>query len=397
MDRERVFELYRRHVNAGKIEMFERLGLDAVIGRREGIRFWDAYDERSWINCHCNGGVFNLGHRHPDVVRVVVDSLNTADLGNHHLPAPGRAELGRRLSATTGDRLSGVVYGVSGGEAIDVAIKASRAATGRLGIVSASGGYHGHTGLALAAGDPEYREPFGPNPPGFVQIPFNDVAALEAAVDDDTAAIILEPVPATLGMPLPDDDYLPAVQQVCRERGALLILDEVQTGLGRTGKMWAYQHWGLDPDVIVTAKALSGGVYPITATLMTPAVHAIFDEEPFIHISTAGGAEPGCAAALAVLDIVEAPGFLDRVTALGERFAAGLGDMPFALRRLGMMMGLAFPAPDAGIFAAKLLFDAGVFSVYAGNDTSVLQFLPPLITSEEEADEIIAIVRSVFT
>ncbi len=396
MDRSTVFELYRRHVNAGKIDLFERLGLDAVIGRREGIRFWDAFDGRSWINCHCNGGVFNLGHRHPEVVHAVLESLTSTDLGNHHLPAPGRAELARRLSATTGDRLSGVVFGVSGGEAIDVAIKAARHATGRARIISAEGGYHGHTGLALAAGDPPFRDPFGTNPPGFAQVPFNDFDALEATIDDDTAAVLLEPVPATLGMPIPHDEYLTGVQQICRDRGALLVLDEVQTGLGRTGKVWAHQHWDLEPDMVVTAKGLSGGVYPITATLMTPSVHRIFDEEPFIHVSTAGGAEPGCAAALAVLDLIEAPGFLDRVGVLGERFASGLAGLPFRLRRLGMMMGFAFGVPDAGIMAAKLLFDAGIFTVYAGNDTSVLQFLPPLITSEAEADEIISIVRSVF-
>ena len=396
MDRARVFELYRQHVNAGKIELFERYGLDAVIGRREGIRFWDAFDERSWINCHCNGGVFNLGHRHPAIIQAVTDTLAFADVGNHHLPAPGRAELARRLSATTGDRLTGVVFGVSGGEAIDVAIKAARYATGRQGVVSASGGYHGHTGLSLAAGDPEFRDPFGPNLPGFTQVPFNDLDALGAAVGDDTAAVLLEPVPATLGMPIPDADYLPGVQAICRERGAMLILDEVQTGLGRTGRMWAHQHWDLEPDAVVTAKGLSGGIYPITATLMTPALHRIFDEQPFIHVSTAGGAEPGCAAALAMLEIVEAPGFLEHVTALGKRFEAGLSGLPFALRRLGLMMGLAFPAPDAGILAAKLLFDAGIFAVYAGNDTSVLHFLPPLITTGDEADEIITIVRSVF-
>lgn len=396
MNRATVFELYRQHVNSGKIDLFERYGLDAVMGRRQGIRFWDAYDDRSWINCHCNGGVFNLGHRHPAIVEAVLESLASSDIGNHHLPAPGRADLARRLSATTGDRVSGVVFGVSGGEAIDVAIKAARHATSRSCIVSARGGYHGHTGLALAAGDPAFRNPFGSNPPGFAQVPFNDLRALDAAVDAETAAVLLEPVPATLGMPIPHDDYLPGVQRLCRERGALLVLDEVQTGVGRTGTMWAYQHWELEPDVIVTAKALGGGVYPITATMMTPAVHHIFDEEPFIHVSTAGGAEPGCAAALAVLDVVESPGFLDHVAALGERFAAGLADLPFILRRLGMMMAFAFPAADAGMLAAKLLFDAGVFSVYAGNDTSVLQFLPPLVTTDAEADEIISIVRRVF-
>lgn len=396
MERDDIFDLYRTHVNAGKIETYERYGLDAVMGRRDGVRFWDAYDDRSWINCHCNGGVFNLGHRNPAVLAAVRDSLEDHDIGNHHLPAASRADLARRLAGSTGGLLPGVVFGVAGGESIDLAIKVTRAATDRTGIVSASGGFHGHTGLALAAGDPQYRDPFGPNPPGFVQVPFNDVDAMDAAIGGGTAAVILEPIPATLGMPIPDPGYLPAVQQMCRERGANLILDEVQTGLGRTGRMWAYEHWGLEPDVVVTGKGLSGGVYPISATLMTREIHSLFDTDPFIHISTFGGAEPGAAAALAVLDLVEMPGFLDHVIDLEDRFVAGFSGMPFALRHLGLMMALVFPAPDAGMYAMKLLFDAGLFTVYANNDTSVLQLLPPLVSTNDEADEIIGIVRSVF-
>jgi len=396
MDRATLFEMYRDHVNAGKIAAYERYGFDAVMGRREGIRFSDAFDGRSWINCHGNGGVFNLGHRNPQVLAAVLASLDDQDIGNHHLPAVPRAELARRLGASTGDVLPGVVFGVAGGEAIDLAIKVSRAATGRTGVVSVLGGFHGHTGLALAAGDAAYRDPFGPNPPGFTQVPFNDVDAMDAAVGDDTAVVLVEPIPATLGMPIPDAGYLPAVQRICRERGAKLVVDEVQTGLGRTGRFWAYEHWDLQPDVLVTGKGLSGGIYPISATLMTREIHSLFDTDPFIHISTYGGAEPGAAAALAVLDIVETPGFLDHVLELERRFTEGLAGLPFALRHLGLMMALAFPAPDAGMFAAKLLFDAGIFAVYANNDTSVLQFLPPLITSDDEADEIVGIVRSVF-
>ena len=397
MDRSDLFDSYRRYVNAGKIEVFAQFGLDGVMGKRSGIRFWDAYDEtRSWINCHCNGGVFNLGHRHPAVTTAVVESLAGADIGNHHLPAPGRARLAERLAATTGGRLSGVVFGVGGGEAIDLAIKVARGTTGRNGVISARGGYHGHTGLAMATGDPEYRDPFGPNPPGFQQVAFNDADAIEQAVSEATAAVILEPVPATLGMPIPDDDYLPRVQQICRDRGALLVLDEVQTGLGRTGRIWAYEHWNLEPDIVVAGKGLSGGVYPVTATLMTREIHSLFDRHPFVHISTFGGAEPGCAAGLAVLDVIQQEGFLDHVDSIGAQLAAGLDGLPFAVRRLGMMMGLQFPAPGAGMMAAKLLFDAGVFAVYANNDTSVLQFLPPLITTSAEADEIIGIIRGVF-
>lgn len=392
-DRASLYEAFARHVNKGKIETFERYQFDAVLGERRGSRFQDAYSERQWYNCHCNGGVFNLGHRNEVIVEAAKSALDRVDIGNHHLPSPYRAQLARRLASTTDDHLSGVVFGVSGGEAIDLALKVARGVTGRQGVVSARGGYHGHTGLALAAGDPEYRDPFGENLPGFKQIPFGDFGAVDQAVGDETAAVILEPIPATLGMPMAPRGYLEAVAESCRRRGALFIVDEVQTGLGRTGQMWCYQHFDIKPDILVTGKGLSGGVYPITATLMTPSLHAFFDDHPFIHISTFGGAEPGCAAALKVVDIIESDGFLERVQEVAIRFRKGFEDAPFELRQRGLMMGLKFAADEAGLMAAKLLFDAGVFAVYANNDTSVLQFLPPLTVSDEEVEDIITIVR----
>jgi putrescine aminotransferase len=395
--REALFASFGEHVNAGKIATFQKYGFDAVIGRREGARFFDAYSDRAWWNCHCNGGVFNLGHRHPAVVEALKGAVETLDIGNHHLPSPHRAELARRLVATTDDQLSGVVFGVSGGEAIDLAIKVVRAGTRRSKIISVQGGYHGHTGLAMAAGDPSYRAPFGPDLPGFVQLPFDDLEALAAELDEQTAAVLVEPVPATLGMPIHAPGYLRGVSALCTTRGAKLIVDEVQTGLGRTGRLWCYQHEGITPDVLVTGKGLSGGLYPITATLMTRELHSLFDREPFIHISTFGGAELGCAAALAVLGVIEAPGFLVRVNQLAARFEAELSGMPFTLRSRGLMMGLKFPVPDAGMFAAKLLFDEGIFAVYANNDTSVLQFLPPLTLRDEEATQIINTLRKVFS
>ena len=395
-DRERTFREFAAHVNGGKVATYEKYGFDVVMGARSGARFFDAYSERSWINCHSNGGVFNLGHRNPVVIAAVEDALKTLDIGNHHLVSGMRATLARRLSATTGDRLSGVVFGVSGGEANDLAVKLAWAKTGRRGVVSAIGGYHGHTGLSVATGDAEYRDPFHASLPGFTQVPFDDLEALDRAVGDDTAVVILEPIPATLGMPIPADGYLAGVARICRDRGALFVVDEVQTGLGRTGRMWCYQGDDVEPDMLTTGKGLSGGVYPITATLMKKEVFSFFDEHPFAHISTFGGAEPGCAAALAVLDVVEAPGFLDRVEALGARFEAGFRGAPFALRRRGMFMGLKFPVPEAGMAAAKLLYEQGIFAVYANNDRSVLQMLPPLVATDEDADEIIRKVRSVF-
>lgn len=394
VDRAELVAAYRDHVNAGKVAFFESLGLDAVMGGREGARFRDPWDEdRWWWDCHTNGGTFSLGHRNPGVVEAVVAALDHLDIGNHHLLSPLRGTLARRLAATTDDRLPGVVFGVSGGEAVDLALKVARAATGRRGVVSVVGGYHGHTGLAVAAGEPRYRDPFLADQPGFVRVPFDDLPAMERAVDDTVAAVLVEPVPATLGMPIPGPGYLPGVAELCRARGAKLIVDEVQTGLGRTARMWAHQHWDVQPDVLVTGKGLSGGVYPITATLMTRELHAVFDDHPFAHVSTFGGAEPGCAAALAVLEVVEAPGFLERVEALGRRFEERFAGAPFALRRLGMMMGLKLPTEGAGLMAAKALYDHGVFAAFANHDLSVVQFLPPLTLSDDEVDAIAVATR----
>lgn len=395
-DRDALFDDFAHHLSPGKARFYRASGMDLVMGERQGATFRDAFDGRLFYNCHGNGGVFNLGHRNPRVIAAVRAALDDLDIGNHHLASGHRARLAARLCGTAWRGIEGVVFGVSGGEAVDVAIKLVRAVTGRPGIVSACGGYHGHTGLALAAGDPAYRDPFGPNLPGFRQVPFDDIDALEQAVDTGTAAVILEPIPATLGMPIASEGYLRAVQDLCRARGAKLILDEVQTGLGRTGTIWYHSQHGLEPDVIVTGKGLSGGIYPITATLMTREIHSFLDASPFVHVSTFGGAEIGCVAALCVLDILEEPGFLDRVKAVSEQLGEAFRGMPFELRRRGLMMGFKLPEQGAGMLATRRLHDAGVFAVWANNDTSVLQFLPPLVVTDAEVSDIVDRTRRAF-
>ena len=389
---------FREHVAPNKLAYYQRMGLQLVMGRRQGIWFEDAYTGLRLINCHCNGGVFSLGHCNPRVTAAVADALGTLDIGNHHFVSGQRTQLAARLSATLDDALPRVVFGVSGGEAIDVAIKAARGATGRLKVVSVLGGYHGHTGLALAAGDAAFRDLFGPNLPGFAQVPFNDVGAMEAAIDDETAAVLLEAVPATLGMPIPDAGYFLAIRKLCDERGARMLVDEVQTGLGRTGRWWGIQHEGVTPDALITGKGLSGGIYPITATLLTCEMHEVLDSEanPFVHISTYGGAELGCVAAQAVLDIVGEPGFLDRVGDLSDRFEVAFAPLPFELRRRGLFMGLRFGSEPEALGSLLRLMQQGVFCFPAGNDRSVLQFLPPLILSDEEVDDLIARVEKAF-
>ena len=392
-----TMQAFADHVSRGKVEAFEALGLDIVLGRREGPFFWDAFDDRRFFNCHCNGGIFNLGHRNPAVLAALRTALDRdeIDVGNHHLVSGWKAALASRLAATTGGRCPGVVLSPSGSEAVEVALKTAYATTMRTEVVSVHGAYHGHTALAAMAADARYHEPFRLGLPGFVHVPHDDLGAMDAAIGDDTAAVILETIPATLGMCIPSDGYLAGVQALCRDRGALFVLDEIQTGLGRSGRMWCYEHDAVEPDAVVTGKGLGGGVYPIAATIMTPEMHRFYDDEPFVHVSSYGGSDLGCAVARTVLDLVEAPGFLERVEEVGRRLEQELAVLPCEIRRRGLFMGLRWPDEGAGILAAKACIDGGVFAVFANNDTSVMQFLPPLVLTDGEVDELAdAVVRS---
>lgn len=391
-----AFDLYAEHVSPGKVAFFRAGGLEFVLGRREGPFMWDLEGKRRLINCHCNGGVFNFGHRHPALVAALERALLEYDIGNHHLPSLPRARLAERLAACAPGPLDYTVFAAGGGEAVDCAIKVARKATGRRGIVSASGGYHGHTGLALAAGEPKFSAPFLSEDAHFRRVPFNDLPALDAAFTNEVAAVVLETVPATLGMPIPDAAYLPGVKALCEARGAVYIADEVQTGLGRTGKCWGVEHFGVAPDILVTGKGLSGGLYPIAATLLTAEMESVFHDDPFSHISTFGGAELGCPVAEKVLELVHAEGFLDHVNGVSARLYEGLetlrarhAGLVAEIRRLGMMMGIRMAGAGMGRLLAKACFDAGLFCVYAAHDTSVLQFLPPLIVDADLAGEIV--------
>ena len=292
---------------------------------------------------------------------------------------------------------------MGGGEAIDLAIKVARGFTHKAKVISAKGGYHGHTGLALAAGDEKYRAPFGPMPPVFVQVPFNDLDALDRAVDEETAAVIMEPIPATSGMPIAGQEYFPGVREICEGQGALLIVDEVQTGLGRTGSLWSIDHFGVVPDILVIGKGLSGGIYPITATCFQEPLEAVFHKDPFIHVSTFGGAEVGCPVAMRVLDISSSPAFLDHVNELGGIFAQGFRDMRdrhgnilVGLRQVGLMMGVEMVSEHCGPLFTRAAYDHGLLSVYAYNNPSVAQLLPPLIIGAEEVEMIVSAFDAVM-
>jgi len=391
---EQVLSLAERYVCPNRVRTLRALGADLVFGRREGYRLWDL-EGRELLDLHLNGGTFNLGHRNPELVTALTDALQTLDIGNHHFPSLERSLLAEQLvEATPGMRYA--VFGSGGGEAVDLAVKSARRATGRRRIVSVSGAYHGHTGLALAAGDERAAAAFlSEGGPGeFTHVPYDDLDAMATALAaGDVAAVLLETIPATVGFPVPSAGYLPGVRALCDRYGTALLADEVQTGLGRTGSLWAVERYGVVPDAVVTAKGLSGGLYPISATLLSEGLGDWLETDGWSHVSTFGGAEVGCRVARAVLDLTQAEPTRTRIDSLRLRFALGLTDLRarypdwlVEVRQTGLVIGLRFAHPQGGLLMTAAMLQAGVWAMFAGFDPSVLQVKPGLLLSDGEAE-----------
>jgi len=390
----RTLGLAHEYLIPGRVEAFVGLGIPLVIGRREGYRFWDV-DGHELMDFHLNGGTYNLGHRHPALVQALEEALRTLDIGNHHFPSEARAELAVKLAACTPGDLHYTVFASGGSEAVDVAIKSARRYTGRRRIVAMESGYHGHTGLAGAAGDDANARYFASDRPAeFAKVPFADLEAMRAALaGHDVAAVILETIPATCGFPVPPDDYLPGVAALCSEYGALYIADEVQTGLGRTGWLWGVEAWGVQPDILVTGKGLSGGLYPVAAAVLRKDVGRWLTDNAWGHVSTFGGAEPGCVVGSRVLDLCRDPGTLAHVAEISDYLQAGLADIRARhgflkeIRRKGLVMGLVFDAPTGGLEMMAALYKHGLWAIVAGFDRSALQFKPGLLIDRAYCDE----------
>ncbi|MDQ1308201.1 MAG: hypothetical protein QG671_4035 [Actinomycetota bacterium] len=397
-DKATLLTLAERYTCPDRVRFLQGAGVDLMIGRRRGYRIWDL-DGRELLDLHLNGGVYNLGHRNPEVVGALTEALTSLDIGNHHFPSGERALLAEELvNRTSGMRYA--VFASGGGEAVDLAIKSARRATGRGRVVSAKDAYHGHTGLALAAGDESAATSFGSGgaPGEFRRVPFNDVQAMaEALAGQDVAAVILETVPATVGFLPPDPGYLAEVKRLCDLNGTMFIADEVQTGLGRTGSLWGVDLFDVVPDILVTGKGLSGGIYPIAATLLSERAGNWLETDGWGHVSTFGGAELGCVVARTVLTLTQAQQTRDHVVHLIGLWREGLAELQTRypewltdIRQTGLCIGVEFNNEAGGMVMTRLLFDEGVWAMFAGFDRRYLQLKPGLLLSVDETQEALA-------
>lgn len=364
-----------------------------AIVRGEGAHVWDA-EGREYVDCVAGQGAANLGHAHPAIVAAISRQAATLISCPEIFYNDQRAQLLERLAAVapTGPETR-VFLCNSGAEANEAAFKFARLSTGRIGIVAAMRSFHGRTFGALSATwNKEYRQPFEPLVPGFSHVPYNDIPALEAAVGDDTAAVILEVVQGEGGVHPGTAEYLHRAQELCRERGALLILDEVQTGYGRTGKLFACQHYGLTPDLMTIAKSMAGGL-PMAACLIGPRVQNI---RPLTHGSTFGGNPLACAAALAVLEVMGRETLPERAGRLGEYLIGRLRRIESPLirevRGLGLLVGVDLRVKVTPIL--QQLQALGVLALPAGG--TVLRLLPPLVITQTDLDRVAEAVEAVL-
>jgi acetylornithine/succinyldiaminopimelate/putrescine aminotransferase len=384
-----------RYWNPDKTLFWQKAGIDLVIGRREGYCLYDM-DGRRLIDLHLNGGTFNFGHRHPELVETLKGALDYFDIGNHWFPSVARAALSEALiKATPGMKYA--VFGAGGAEAVDIAIKSARYATKRRKIVSIIKGYHGHGGLSVATGDERFSKIFlADQPETFLHVPFNDVEAMERALKSgDIAAVIMETIPATYGFPMPKEGYLAACKTLCEKHGAMYIADEVQTGLMRCGELWGWQTYGIQPDIMVTAKGLSGGLYPISACLVNERAGGWLNEDGAAHISTSGGAELGCVVGHKVMEILQRPEVIANVHAVSAFFRGSMaemmrrhGDIFSGVRQRGVILGLEFNHPEGAVFVSRALYEHGVWAIFSSLDKRVLQWKPGVLLSHDMCEEI---------
>jgi putrescine aminotransferase len=401
---------FRDYVNPGFLE-YRKAGakgtLDAAVEWTDSGNVFTDVNGREYIDCLGGFGIFNVGHRHPKVMAAVRAQLNRQALHSQDLLDPLRAMLAKALAMLTPGDLKYSFFSNSGTESVEAALKLARAYDpSKPTIVVATKGFHGKSfGSLSASGKATFRVPFGAMLPGFKHVPFNDFLALVDVMStcrmtgEDVGAVLLEPIQGEGGVNIPSDEYLPAVRRLCDEFGALLIFDEVQTGMGRTGKMFACEHWNVTPDIICLAKALGGGVMPVGATVATEAVFSRLFDNPFLHTTTFGGNPLACAAALATIDVLIEEKLPERAVELGEYMLAGLRravrgheNVVVDVRGKGLLIALEFADDAVGFAVSKFLFDHGVLVAGTLVNARTVRVEPPLTIEKAQADKVFAVL-----
>lgn len=393
-----VQEKYKKYINPSLARLMKFSGYDTVEWKGQGVFIYDP-EGREFMDCAGGYGVFVAGHSPPKIVAAVKEQLERLPLSAKVFFNKPLADLAELLAKVTPGALQYSFVCNSGTEAVEGALKLARLSSKRTQIIFTDNSFHGKTfGSLSASGRDLYKEPFAPLLPEFVHTPYGDSKALKEAVSEKTAGVILEPIQGEGGVNLPPDDYLPEVRKICDETGALLIMDEVQTGLGRTGKLFACQHWNVVPDIMVLAKALGGGVMPIGAFIGTPKVWECLFPQPLIHTSTFGGNPLACAAAIAAINLILEEDLPAQAAVKGEYLMKKLREVQkkypeiiAEVRGKGLLIGVEMVQEGYGGSVIFEMSRGGVIGVYTLNKPKVIRFEPPLIITEKQIDRAVEV------
>lgn len=392
LTRDAFVERYGRYFGVKRIEAIRKLNYLLIEAKGEGPYVYDT-EGRRYLDLWNVGGIHGLGHRNPAVVRAMEEALRGEDFGSLFYFSEAKARLAETLARTGPPGLEVSVPAVTGSEAIDQAIKIARGATGRTEILHGDHGYHGVTGFALSMMAPgEMRDWAEPLVPDFRAVEYGSIDSLERAISERTAAVVLEPLRTDYDGRAPKDDYFPAVRRLCDEHGAKLIVDEVVTGMGRLGRLWGIQRSGISPDMMVTAKGFSGGLFPMAAVMLRPGILDFWGDNPYRIISSYAWSNVGASVSRAAIE--ETLRLLPSANAMGDRLAATLEDLAArhpgplrSARRTGLLYALDFRDDLAGAFFVMGMFQRGVIVVASSQNMAVPKLYPPLVLGDEQIAE----------
>lgn len=381
-----------QYLNPARDALLKSMDIDFVASHSSGYKVLDQ-NGREFIDLDLRAGVYNLGHRNPAITKALTDALEYCDMGFALFSGKFEAELAEKL--TTSTRMDYVTFTASGTEANDLAIRSARRETGKRRIVSCSQGYHGAVGLSSAAGNPSTSLSFNSGyPDEFSTIEVNNADQLEKELKmGDVAAVILEPVCNAAGYPTAPANYWSQVRSLCDYYESLLIMDEVVTGLGKSGRTWGFQKIGIRPDIVVTGKALSGGIYPIAAAIFSRGKASWFKDEFMAYAGTFAGGDLACAVGNAAFDISTSKETLDKVDTLSDFFREGLEAIQTKhsiikqIRNFGLLFSLDMDLPGANLLMTQALFKHGVLTFPAINANTLVNLKPGILMDEKLCSE----------
>ncbi|CRK81709.1 putrescine aminotransferase [Neobacillus massiliamazoniensis] len=405
---------FRENVNPGFLSYRKTVTKDSQFAAVEwsdtGSCFKDV-NGKEYIDCLGGFGIYNVGHRNPKVVKAVTDQLKRQALHSQDLLDPLRAMLAKILADITPGDLKYSFFSNSGTESVEAALKLAKMYSDRTTFISTTRAFHGKSlGALSGTAKGMFRKPFLPLIPGFRHVPFGDIDMMRktfeicSSVGEDVAAVILEPIQGEGGIILPPEGYLKQVRELCDQYGALLIFDEVQTGMGRTGKMFAAELYDVVPDIICLAKAFGGGVMPAGAVVAKEEVFKSWFPNPFMHTTTFGGNPLACAAAIATIGVLIEENLPERAAVVGEYFlkelkeaAKGHEDKVLEIRGQGLMIGIEFHKDEIGYDVSKGMFDNGVLVAGTLINSKTIRIEPALTISYEEVDQVVSIFKKVLS